>query len=637
MKTHTTIETPSLEHWLAEPFSSWRKRVLELLADDSFAVPLEVERVDHRAHVLDALRRLAAEGLGSVAYPQQFGGSGSPGGSIAVFETLGFGDLSTMVKFGVQFGLFGGSVVQLGTARHHERYLSDIGSLDLPGSYAMTEIGHGSNVRDIETRARYLPDEGVFEIHSPTHSAGKEWIGNAALHGRMATVFAQLEVNGVEHGVHAILVPIRDEAGHPLTGIRIEDNGAKVGLNGIDNGRIWFDRVRVPRDHLLDRFATVTEDGRYESPIESSGRRFFTMLGTLVAGRVSIAAASVSVAKRALVTAVRYSDRRHQFGPDGSSEVPILWFTTQRRTLLPRLATTYALHFAVRDLTERYDQSLTSPPEDAEEHDRLVREIEVEAAGLKAVASWHAMDTLQSCREAMGGRGFRADNELGRLRSDADIFTTFEGANVVLMQLVAKGLLTRFREEMGDLRFGDLVRWVAERAQHRVAEANPIATRRTDAEHLRDPEFHEAAMRYREERLVTSAARRLKARLDRGLDPFEALNEVQDHLVTLAHAHVERRLLGALHDAVVRAPTPGSSESLRGLATLYGLERLEAGRAWFLETGYFEGSKSRAVRTEVKALIDELAPDALMLVEAFGIPDAVLRARDGRSEPPVPE
>jgi acyl-CoA oxidase len=186
----------------------------------------------------------------------------------------------------------------------------------------------------------------------------------------MATVFAQLEVNGVEHGVHAILVPIRDEAGHPLTGIRIEDNGAKVGLNGIDNGRIWFDRVRVPRDHLLDRFATVTEDGRYESPIESSGRRFFTMLGTLVAGRVSIAAASVSVAKRALVTAVRYSDRRHQFGPDGSSEVPILWFTTQRRTLLPRLATTYALHFAVRDLTERYDQSLTSPPEDAEEHDR---------------------------------------------------------------------------------------------------------------------------------------------------------------------------------------------------------------------------------------------------------------------------
>lgn len=638
--------------WLQHPWAELRAEVLDLLGSDAFDVPLEIDRATHREQVLDALRVMATRGLGAVAYPEAYGGRNSPGGSIAVFETLGFGDLSTLIKFGVQFGLFGGSVYQLGTTRHHQRFLRDIGTLDLPGSYAMTEIGHGSNVRDIETRARYLSDEGVFEVHTPHHAAGKEWIGNAALHGRMATVFVQLEVDGEDHGVHALLVPLRDAEGRVLGGIRIEDNGPKVGLNGIDNGRIWFDHVRVPRENLLDRFATVTEDGRYESPISSAGRRFFTMLGTLVAGRISVAAASVSVAKRALIPAVRYSARRVQFGPDDGPERPILDFSTQRRALMPRLATTYGLHFAVRELVERYDRLIHAQAAAGSgagagvgaggddrgqdlDVEREVRELEVEAAGLKALTSWHAMDTLQAARESMGGRGFRADNRLGQLRSDTDIFTTFEGANVVLLQLAAKGLLTRFREEMGDLRLGGLVRYIAERAQQRVSEANPIATRRTDPDHLRDPHMHEAALRYREERLTISAARRLKSRLDAGVEPFDALNQVQEHLVALATAHAERQVLAALQRAVARAPSAGVSETLRSLAVLYGLERIEADRAWFLEAGYIEAPKSRAVSREVEALVAEVANDAELLVDAFGVPDDVLKARDGMEAGPA--
>jgi alkylation response protein AidB-like acyl-CoA dehydrogenase len=328
--------------------------VLELLQTPAFQIPLEIERAEHRARVLEALKVLAAEGLGSLAYPEAYGGEGAPGRAIAVFETLAFGDSSILIKFGVQFGLWGGSVYQLGTEKHHERWLRDIGTLELPGCYAMTEIGHGSNVRGLETVARWDEGEGAFVLHTPHEGAGKEWIGNAALHGRMATVFTQLRVGGEDHGVHALVVPIRDEDGALLPGIRIEDNGPKVGLNGIDNGRIWFDEVRVPRENLLDRFASVTEDGRYESPIDSAGRRFFTMLGTLVAGRISIAAASVSAGKVGLAVAVRYSEERRQFGPDDGPEVPILDYTSHQRRLLPRVAETYALHFAVRDLAERY-------------------------------------------------------------------------------------------------------------------------------------------------------------------------------------------------------------------------------------------------------------------------------------------
>jgi acyl-CoA oxidase len=602
---------------------------MELLRRPAFQAPLEVSRPEHRRRVLEALQVLADEGIGLLGYPESVGGGGAPGAAIAAFETLGFGDTAVLVKYGVQFGLWGGSVYQLGTMPHHERWLHAIGTLELPGCYAMTEISHGSNVREIETTATWVGETRDFVVHTPREGAGKEWIGNAALHGRMATVFAQLRVGQEDHGVHAIVVPIRDDAGRPLPGVRIEDNGPKAGLNGVDNGRIWFDSVRVPRDHLLDRFARVTEEGVYESPIPSPGRRFFTMLGTLVSGRISIASASVSAAKVGLTVAVRYSEGRRQFGPEDGPEVPILDYPVHQRLLLPRVAITYALHFAVRRLAEQYDDELRRQRDEEDGPGDRVREIEAGAAGLKALASWHCQESLQCAREAMGGRGYHAANRIGRLRADTDIFTTFEGANTVLLQLVAKSLLTRFREEMGDLHFMGMIRYLADRAGTRLARRNPVATRRTDPEHLRDPDFHRVAFEYREERLVESAARRLKHRLDDGMEPFQAFNECQHHLEALGRAHTERLMLDAFHEAVARAPTPGASESLRELASLYALSVLERDRAWYLEAGSMEPPKSRAIRAQVEALCGEIRPFAVDLVDAWGIPDEVLNARDG--------
>jgi acyl-CoA oxidase len=490
----------------------------------------------------------------------------------------------------------------------------------------MTESEHGSNVRDIETTATFDPERDAFVVHTPHDGARKDWIGNAALHGRLMTVFARLRTEGQDHGVHAFLVPVRGEDGTPVSGVSIEDRGAKEGLNGIDNGLIRFDHVVIPRDNLLDRFGGVGEDGRYRSPIPSSGRRFFRMLGTLVAGRISIAAASLSAAKTGLTIAVRYSDRRRQFGPSGEAEWPVLDYLTQQRLLLPRLATTYALHFALRELVARYDAGRAGNDE------RSQREIEVLAAGLKAYASRHCVETLQACREACGGRGYLAANRFGRLKADTDVFTTFEGTNVVLLQLVAKGLLSEYREEMGDLKLFGALRWLAGRAETRITQMNPVATRRTDEEHLLDPDFHEQAFRYRQGRLLASAAGRLKGMIDDGVDTFEAMNRCQDHLVTLAEAWVEHQALLALQEAVPRAPAPGISELLRTVGQLYALERMEAHRGWYLESGYFEPPKSRAVRARVNALCAELRELAPFLVDAFGIPDGVLGAPDGMAD-----
>jgi len=615
----TTIppfDPEALQAILDEPESRTRQALRELLSGEEFAYDYELSREAHRERVLGWCRTLAAEGYGGLGMPAEYGGGGAPAAFIATFETLASHDLSLLVKFGVQFGLFGGSILELGTERHHRRYLADAASLDLPGCFAMTETGHGSNVAELETVARYDPTTEEFEIHTPSDEAGKDYIGNAARHGRLATVFANLEVGGERHGVHALLVPIREASGEPMPGVRIEDCGPKLGLNGVDNGRLWFDHVRVPRANLLDRFASVAADGTYTSPIASPTKRFFTMLGTLVGGRVSVGLASLAATKSALTIAIRYAETRRQFGPGGEAETTLLDYRTHQRRLLPRLARTYALHFALRHLADRY---LNDPPDDR-------REIEGLAAGLKALATWHATDTIQACREACGGQGYLAENRFGALKADTDVFTTFEGDNTVLLQLLARGLLSKYKKQFGDMAFLDLLRYAATQAGTVVTELNPIVTRNTAVEHLRDPEFHRDALAWREEHLLSTLAGRLRRMLKDGVGSFNAFIACQDHVISLAEAHTERIILEQFHAAIDVLEDRHLADPLELLAALYSLDCIERDRGWFQEHGYLEAGKSKAIRRQVNELAAEVRPLGGGLVDAFGIPDALLSA-----------
>ena len=305
-----------------------------------------LSRDEFRERVKDVVVEMASTGQTGMGFPEEYGGGGDIGASVAAFETLAYGDLSVLVKVGVQFGLFGGAILQLGTKEHHDAYLADLVTGKLMGCFAMTETGHGSNVQALGTVATYDLATQEFVITTHGEQARKDYIGNAAKHAEVAVVFAQLEVGGASEGVHAFVVPIR-EAGKPCAGVRIEDDGAKMGLNGVDNGRLWFDGVRVPRTALLNRFADVTPSGVYESEIENPNRRFFTMLGTLVQGRVCVGGAGINAAKVALTIATKYAVRRRQFEASSDDhEELLLDYGMHQRRLLPLVARTYALHFA---------------------------------------------------------------------------------------------------------------------------------------------------------------------------------------------------------------------------------------------------------------------------------------------------
>lgn len=614
---------------LDEPRSELRARVRELLNQPDMAPIDEPTRAAYRTRVFEWLETLADAGLGGLAFPEDAGGAGDTEGFAVAFETLAEGDLSLLIKFGVQFGLFGGSVNNLGDAEQQKEFLPQIASLDLPGCFAMTETSHGSNVADLETTATFDADAQEFVVHSPSPGATKNYIGNAAVHGQMATVFAQLitgpggegEGGRQEHGVHALLVPIRDEDGQTLPGVTIEDDGLKIGLNGVDNGRIAFDHVRVPRRHLLARFAQVAEDGSYSSAIASPSARFFTMLGTLVGGRVSVAAASNTVAKKALWIAVRYGNRRRQFGPPGEPEFALLDYLSHQERLLPRLARTYALHFALRDLTGRYAAVQDGPREgeDPKLHEQMARELETRAAGLKAVATWHGSDTIQECREACGGQGYLAENQFGEMRADADIFTTFEGDNTVLLQLVAKGLLSSYRKQFGDMTLRRAVRYAASRVRDELTERLPSWSK-LDDETARSREFQAKLLAARERQLLGGLARRLKRRLDDGMDSSRAVLEVQDHMIELARAHVDVQVFESFVSAI-DASDPEVQPVLERLRSLFVLDLVEQDRGWFLEHGVLGTVASQSLRGVVNGLLTELRPDAEALVSCWRFPD----------------
>lgn len=610
------IDVAAMTTLLDGEYAETWNAVRELLQRPEFRYVEDVSKAEHRERVLEWLKILAAEGYGALAFPESTGGAGRMDVFVKSFEALGMFDLSLVVKFGVQFGLFGGSILALGSKRHHDALLRDVGKLEIPGGFAMTELGHGSNVRQLETIAKYDPERGVFVLHTPSASARKEWIGNAALHGRTMTVFAQLETQDVVHGVHAFVVPVRDDSGNLLPGVSIQDCGHKMGLNGVDNGRIWFDHVEVPRANLLDRYASVDEDGVYTSPIASPSRRFFTMLGTLVGGRVSVGSAAVTASKSALAIAIRYGALRRQFGPDGGEERCILNYRSHQLRLMPALAQTYALHFAMSDFQAQW--------RDFEGED--TREIEMEAAGLKAMATWHAIATAQHCRECCGGMGFLTRNRICQILKDVDVFATFEGDNVVLLQLVAKGLLTGYAKGLKNDLVGSLLRELGRAAATELLEKNPFTSRRSDDEHIDDVDFHQAALDFREQSLLTSAARRVKKRIDADMSSFDAFMDIQDHLQSLAMAHVHARVHASFAKAVSECRDPKLAQQLGHMRALFANELIRQDLGWFMENGYVEAPKARAIRKRVTTLSEIVRQQAVHLVDAFGIPDQALSA-----------
>ncbi|MEH0109850.1 acyl-CoA dehydrogenase [Tersicoccus sp. MR15.9] len=627
------VDVPALETVLLGRWADVRRQARALAAREDLQKIEGQPWGEHRERVLGQLHTLVAEGAVHRAFPKRLGGEENHGGNIAGFEELVVADPSLQIKAGVQWGLFGSAVLHLGTDAHQDAWLPGIMDMTVPGAFAMTETGHGSDVASIATTATYDPTTEEFDLHTPFRAAWKDYLGNAALHGKAAVVFAQLVTGGVNHGVHAFYVPIRNDEDAFLPGIGGEDDGHKGGLNGIDNGRLHFTHVRVPRFNLLDRYGAVTADGSYSSPIASPGRRFFTMLGTLVQGRVSLDGASVAASKVALQIAVTYANQRRQFGTGTGEEEVVMDYQRHQRRLITRIARTYAGSFAHEELLARFDDVFSG----AHDTDEDRQDLETLAAALKALSTWNALDTIQESREACGGAGFLSANRFTGLRADLDVYATFEGDNNVLLQLVAKRLLTDYANDFRGIDFGAMARYAVGQAADRTFSRSGLrqavqffsdrGDQRLAVNALREEGAQRALLTGRVEDMVAEVAQHLRAARKLPAEKAASVfNSHQNELIEAARAHGELLQWEAFTTALASIEDEGTRTVLTWVRDLFGLTLIEDNLGWYLMHGRISMQRARTLSGYVNRLLARLRPHAQDLVDAFGYEQAHLRA-----------
>jgi acyl-CoA oxidase len=392
--------------------------------------------------------------------------------------------------------------------------------------------------------------------------------------------------------------------------------------------------VRVPRTNLLNRYGDVDENGVYTSPIESPGRRFFTMLGTLVQGRVSLDGASTLASKLALHIAITYGTQRRQFTAGSADEEVLLDYQRHQRRLLPRLAQTYAMSFAHEEFLELFDKVFSG-----EEDTPSTREdLETIAAALKPLSTWAALEILQEAREACGGAGFMAENRLTQLRADLDIYATFEGDNNVLLQLVAKRLLTDYARKFKNADAGAMAQFV-------VGQVGDAAVNRTGLRQLgqaiadfgstarsvgfvRDEASQRQLLTDRVHTAVADLAGKLRPASK--LSPVDAaalFNRYQNDLIQTARAHGELLQWEAFTRALTKVPDGDTKQVLTWLRDLFGLGLIEKDAAWYLVHGRLSAQRADAITAYIDdRLLPRIREHALDLVAAFELTPELVRA-----------
>lgn len=577
----------------------------DLFSFDQYDLSMDAKR----AMVMDQVRHLKAGGVLSVEDVFE-----KPMRYFAGAEAFNLFSPALAIKIGVHYTLFGGAVASLGTKKHRH-YIDQANELKSLCCFALTELGHGSNARAVETTATFDKETDEFVIHSPSVMAQKYYIGGS-VGGTHSVVFAQMLIDGEDFGVQAFVVPLRDETGKNFPSIRIKDCGHKMGLQGVDNGRMMFEHHRVPRDNLLDRYGSVTREGKYETEIKSNAARFATMIGALIYGRVGLTFSSVAVSKLALTIAIKYGAERLQFGPPGKPEIPILDFLSHQRRLFIPLAKTYAYHFAMRRLLQQ-----------VQANDQ--KKLHILAAGMKAMATWHVNETLATARQCCGGQGYLSENRLGEMKADLEIYTTFEGDNVVLLQQVAASLLKEFQENFKQL--ATTFTFLYDNVTTRITEKNPARKRFTTKDHLLSTSFHMDALRFRKKRCVQILASRLRS-LSKTKSFFDAWNECLDLALQAAVAHVDyvvfkafdHNLADSLSAVQGQSAATDTKQLFKRLKNLYALSTLQTNAAFFLEEHYFAPSKAKAIASQVNELCAIIRPHAVSLVNAFDIPEFFL-------------
>ncbi|KAF9998019.1 acyl-coenzyme A oxidase [Entomortierella chlamydospora] len=531
-----------------------------------------------------------------------------------------------------------------GTDEQIEKWIPAAQKFQIIGCYAQTELGHGSNLSQLETTATFIKETDEWEINSTSFTASKWWIGGLGTLATHAVVQARLFIDGKDYGAHVFVVPIRSLEDHtPFPGIEVGDIGPKAynGFNKMDNGFARFNKYRIPRENMLMRFSKVSREGVFTKPPHAK-----LSYGSMVLLRSVLIKQMAFHLSRATTVSTRYLTVRRQFNNPTSRndadinpglETQVINYPMVQNRLFPMIAQAYALFAAGSVMMDMYIRLMTSM---SNGNIGALAEVHAMSSSLKSYCTTIGAAGAEECRKLMGGHGFSYFTGLSHLFATIVPSNTYEGDNYVLTQQMARYLLKEVKVARND------PEKVTPFSKYLLLALNKSAFSRTTCavaqpEDWLRPEIQLAAFEHRCARLAFE----LSDAVDQsGADPSneKTWSDYNIECYRVSHAHAQYILTLWFIQSIREAQSPENDDErriepatakvLERLSHLHALHTIQTNLADFVEDGYFSPAQCSSLRAQVKVLVASLADDAVGLVDAFDHPDFLLNSALGASD-----
>uniref|UniRef100_A0A8C7I190 Acyl-coenzyme A oxidase n=1 Tax=Oncorhynchus kisutch TaxID=8019 RepID=A0A8C7I190_ONCKI len=529
--------------------------------------------------------------------------------------------LAKVYPLDLHLGMFLPTLLNQASPEQMETFFIPAWNLEIIGTYAQTEMGHGTHLRGLETTATYDPATQEFVMNSPTITSIKWWPGGLGKTSNHAIVLAQLHTQGKCHGLQAFIVPLRSMNTHiPLPGVVVGDIGPKFGFDEVDNGYLKLENVRIPRDHMLMKYAKVEADGTYVKPPSAK-----LTYGTMVFIRSMIVGEAGRALAKSCTIAIRYSSVRHQSEiRPGEPEPQIMDYQTQQYKLFPLLATAYAYKFVGQYMNQVYHR-ITGDISQGDFSE--LPELHALSAGLKAFTTWTASAGIEVCRMACGGHGYSRCSALPDIYVNFVPTCTYEGENTVMMLQTARFLIKSYRQASAGHQLSGIVSYLNEserRLQPQSVSSRPTVVNVNDLASLVD------AYKLRAAKLVEMAAKSIQQELQKRVSQEDAWNNSAIDLVRASDAHCHYVVVKLFAAKLGEIGDTGVHSVLSTLALLYALQGIQQHSGDFLQTGLLSVPQLSQVSQRLKDLLAQLRPNAVALVDAFDYRDEMLNSVLGR-------
>ncbi|CAO4382667.1 unnamed protein product [Caenorhabditis nigoni] len=489
------------------------------------------------------------------------------------------------------------------------------------GTYAQTEMGHGTNLSKLETTATYDPKSQEFVLHTPTISGAKWWPGSLGKFCNHAIIVANLWTNGKCEGPHPFFVEIRDPVTHKaLPNLKSGDIGPKLSLNGSDNGYLMFNNFRIPRNNMLMRHSKVLPDGTYVKPPHSK-----LAYGGMVFVRSMMVRDIANHLANAVTIATRYSSVRRQGEPvPGAGEVKILDYQTQQYRIFPYMAKAIAFRIAGEELQNIF-KKVSKQLRQGEAS--LLPDIHALSSGLKALVTFEVQQGIEQCRLACGGHGYSHASGIPELSAFSCGSCTYEGDNLVLLLQVAKYLMKVCAQPTE----GEICGYLHKKSSNTISE---LSTHKTYSDHQIIQDWEHVTRR-----VVLQAFHKLQT--ESSTKPkHEAWNSCSVELCKAARWHVRLYIVRILLAKISTAPED-VRPVLRALAKLYIFDLQVSNKGHFMEDRYMSPQQIDQLKSGISEALATIRPDAVSIVDGFAIHEfelkSVLGRRDGNVYPALME